>query len=103
MGDVILAAMVMAAVTLAGLVLYFNNREEDENQPEKLDGKGDWFITERNAGFNATAVCLVRRYKDRDTNVITVARIPDGAANWTTLYEEAMAAARERLASLQGN
>jgi len=100
-GEVIVAALLVAAAVLVGLILYFNNREEEEDQPETFDGKGNWYIAERNAGPNSTTVCIVRRYKDRDINVIRVATIRDDAADWTTKYEEAMAAARDRLASLR--
>jgi|SRR3954469_22332432 hypothetical protein len=97
---VILAAMILAAAVLAAVLLFYN---PDDNKEEKLGGKGNWFITERTAGPNATAICVVRMNGNRETNVIRVATLRDDAEDWTTRYEEAMARARERLFSLQGN
>lgn len=104
MAGVIIAALIVAAATLITIVLFYDRKQERAPQTDNND-HGEWTITERNVGFGATGIFVVRRRNNRtEPNAsILVGKIPDGAPDWTDRYEELMAQARDRLASLRGN
>lgn len=103
MADAIILAAFLGVIALVVIVLLVKDDDETD-RPEKLD-KGDWVITERNVGFGATGVFVVRSNGGRINNntSILVGKIRDDAPDWTDRYEELMALARQRQASLQGN
>lgn len=117
MGDLVALIIVSGVVFIAAGVLGYIMFQDwsETNAKRKLEQikarrsanhGGTWSIAEFNGGggFNSAAftrICLIRMDGEEETGRIVVAHITDEDEDWTTAYEDAMAEARLRLASLQ--